>query len=102
MMGQILRIKYRIDSSSISCILEVFFDNIYSMYFPIHHFILYIFCLSKACDGRLVYPHELKLLSNDKNLFVFYAVMMDVRCLKIHLVFYLRIKIFLLFFSRHQ
>ncbi|UJR27301.1 hypothetical protein I4U23_008596 [Adineta vaga] len=59
MMGQILRIKYHIDSSSLSCILESFFDNIYT------------------CDGRLIYPHELKLLSNDNNQFVFYAVMMD-------------------------
>lgn len=32
-----------------------------------------------ACDGRVVYPHELKLLSDDHYFFVFYAVMMDVR-----------------------
>ena len=30
MMGQILRIKYHVDPSSLSCILEAFFGNIYS------------------------------------------------------------------------
>ncbi|CAF0805458.1 unnamed protein product [Adineta ricciae] len=60
MMEQILRVKYHTDPSSLSCILESFFDSIYT------------------CDGRLVYPHELRLLSND-NLFVFYAVMMDTK-----------------------
>ncbi|CAF1285702.1 unnamed protein product [Adineta steineri] len=59
MMGPVLRIKYHVDSSSLSCILEQFFDDIYT------------------CDGRLIYPHELQLLSGENNLFVFYAVMMD-------------------------
>ncbi|CAF0980126.1 unnamed protein product [Rotaria sordida] len=58
-INPILRIKYHTDPSSLSCILEDFFDNIYT------------------CNGQLVYPHELKLLSNDKNQFMFYAVMVN-------------------------
>ena len=81
MMEQILRIKYHTDPSSLSCILESFFDSIYSMYDTrisfIGMLIWFVLILFQACDGRLVYPHELRLLSND-NLFVFYAVMMDV------------------------
>ena len=34
MMGQILRVKYHVDPSSLSCILEVFFGDIYSEFAP--------------------------------------------------------------------
>ena len=30
MMGQVIRVKYRIDPTSLSCILEVFFGKIFS------------------------------------------------------------------------
>ncbi len=42
LMGQILRIKYHIDPSSLSCILETIFDNIYSMYIILYNILLFI------------------------------------------------------------
>lgn len=77
-MGQILRIKYHTDPSSLSCILEVFFSNIYSMLSCSLSYSIISFRFLSACDGRLIHPHELKLLSDNNNFFVFYAIMMDV------------------------
>lgn len=38
-----------------------------------------ILFLFSACDGRLIFPEEIKLLSDDNEQFVFYAVLMDVK-----------------------
>ncbi|CAF3366649.1 unnamed protein product [Rotaria sp. Silwood1] len=59
MINPILRMKYHTDPSSLSCILEDFFDNLYT------------------CNGQLIYPHELKFLSNDKYQFIFYAILVN-------------------------
>ncbi|CAF4211982.1 unnamed protein product [Rotaria sp. Silwood2] len=58
-INPVIRMKYHTDPSSLSCILEDFFDNLYT------------------CNGQLIYPHELSLLSNDQNQFIFYAVMVN-------------------------
>lgn len=80
MMAPVLRIKYHVDPSSLSCILESFLGHIYSKNAFHTSFISSDrFCLFLACEGRFVHPHELKLLSDDNNRFVFYAVMIDVR-----------------------
>ncbi|CAF1509900.1 unnamed protein product [Rotaria magnacalcarata] len=56
----VLRFKYNIDPLSISCLLEDFFGKIHT------------------CDGRLIYPNELKIISNDKHQSVFYAIILNV------------------------
>ncbi|CAF4474928.1 unnamed protein product [Rotaria socialis] len=55
----VLQIKYNIDPLSISCLLEDFFGKIHT------------------CDGRLIYPNELKILFNDKHHVVFYAIVLN-------------------------
>ncbi|CAF3629377.1 unnamed protein product [Rotaria socialis] len=55
----VLQIKYNIDPQSISCLLEDFFGKIHT------------------CDGRLIYPNELKILFNDKHHVVFYAIVLN-------------------------
>lgn len=79
MMGQILRVKYHVDPSSLSCVLEVFFGEIFCEKDKKNDFAGFSFTTRfSACDGRRIFPNELKLLSNE-NQFFFYAILIDVK-----------------------